>query len=78
MRRLFTIVLGAVTALACGAYAADQAAKSLLPADAAAAFKLSEGAGDYARMSATAVTGQTFKSALRVEVTPGNRSGPSR
>jgi GH35 family endo-1,4-beta-xylanase len=69
MRRLFTIVLGAVTALACGAYAADQAAKSLLPPDAAAAFKLSEGAGDYARMSGTAVTGQTFKSALRVEVT---------
>ncbi len=69
MRRLLTIVLGAVTALACGAYAADQAAKSLLPPDAGAAFKLSEGAGDDARMSGTAVTGQTFKSALRVEVT---------
>jgi endo-1,4-beta-xylanase len=69
MRRLFTIVLGAVTALACGVYAADQAAKSLLPPDVAAAFKLSEGAGDYARMSGTAVTGQTFKSALRVDVT---------
>ena len=49
MRRLFTIVLGAVTALACGAYAADQAAKSLLPADSAAAFKLSARRGRLRR-----------------------------
>jgi endo-1,4-beta-xylanase len=69
MRRMLTILLGAVAALACGAYAADQIAQSLLPGDAAVSFSLSEGAGDYARMSTTAVAGQPFKSALRIEVT---------
>jgi endo-1,4-beta-xylanase len=68
MRRTLTMLLGAMVALACAAFAAAQAAKSLLPAEAAAAFKLSEGAGDYARMSTTAVTGQAFKVALHIEV----------
>jgi endo-1,4-beta-xylanase len=69
MRRIPTTLLIAVTGLACAAYAADQAARSLLPAEAVAAFRLSEGAGDYARMATTAVPGQAFKSALRIEVT---------
>ena len=68
MRRIPTVVLGAVTVLACAAFAAGQAAKSLLPTDAEAVFKLSDSAGGYARMSTTAVTGQAFKSALRIEV----------
>ena len=68
MRRIPTVVLGAVMVLACAAFAAGQAAKSLLPTDAEAVFKLSDSAGGYARMSTTAVTGQAFKSALRIEV----------
>jgi endo-1,4-beta-xylanase len=66
MSRIPALLLGAVVALAGAAYAAEPPAKSLLPAD--TAFKLSDGAGDYARMATTAVTGRDFKSALRVEV----------
>jgi endo-1,4-beta-xylanase len=69
MKRISATMLGAVTALACAAYAAGQAPKSLLPADAAATFKLSEGASAYAKLSTTVATGQAFKSALRIEVT---------
>ena len=69
MRRIITMLLCAIAAVACAAFAADQAATSLLPADAVAAFRLSEGAGNYARMSTTAVTGQAFKTALRIDVT---------
>ncbi len=69
MRRIPTTLLGALATLACVAYAAGPAATSLLPADAAAAFRLGEGAGNYARVSTTPVTGQAFKSALRIEVT---------
>lgn len=68
MRQVPMVLLVAATMLACAAYAEDQDVKSLLPADVAAASKLSEGAGDYARMSTTAVSGQAFKTALRVEV----------
>jgi hypothetical protein len=63
------MLLIALTVSACAGHAAAQAVKSLLPAEAAAASRLSEGAGDYARMSTTAVPGQAFKIALRVEVT---------
>ncbi len=57
----------ALAAIACAAFGAD--ATNLLPADSAALFKLSNNAGDLARMSATAVTGQPFASALHIEVT---------
>src|SRR5512142_200913 len=66
---LLTMLVGTVAALGVGAHAGGQAAQSLLPADASAAFKLIDGGGDYARMSTVAVTGQPFKSALRIEVT---------
>jgi endo-1,4-beta-xylanase len=69
MSRIPMMLLGAVAALACAVYAADQAATPLLPAGAVAAFRFNEGAGDYARLSTTAVTGQAFKSALRIDVT---------
>ncbi len=69
MRRIITMLLGAVTVWACTGFAADQATTSLLPADAVAAFRLSESTGSYARMSTTAVAGQSFKTALRIDVT---------
>jgi endo-1,4-beta-xylanase len=69
VRRIPTMLLGAITALACATLAGDQAPRSLLPADAPASFRLNDGAGDYAGMSTTAVTGQAFKSALRIDVT---------
>jgi endo-1,4-beta-xylanase len=47
---------------------ADAGATALLPADSASAFKLSANAGDYAKMSSTPVTGQSFKNAIRIEV----------
>ena len=67
MKRMLSMLLG-VVAVGASAYAADPPGKSLLPPDGIAAFKLSDGAGDYARMSTTTVTGQAFKSALRIEV----------
>ena len=69
MRRIPTMLLGVAAVAACAAFAAGQGATSLMPADAASTFKLNDGAGAYARMSTTPVTGQAFKSALRVEVT---------
>ena len=69
MNRARTILLGAgLTALACVAYGADGGVTSLLPADSAAAFELSNNAGEFAKMSTTPVTGRPFKSALRIEV----------
>ena len=69
MSRLRTILLSAVlAALSCAAYGADTAI-SLLPADSATVFKLSANAGEYAKMSTAAVTGQPFSKALRIEVT---------
>ncbi|MGE5489033.1 MAG: endo-1,4-beta-xylanase [bacterium] len=70
MIRARTFVLSAgLAALACAAYAADAGAASLLPADSASAFRLSERAGEFARLSTVTVTGQPFSSALRIEVT---------
>jgi hypothetical protein len=70
MSRVRTILLSAgLTALACVASAADTSATALLPADFVSAFKLSANAGDYAKMATATVTGQPFKSALRIEVT---------
>ncbi len=54
--------------LASTVYAADTAT-SLLPADAASAFKLSPNAGEYSSMSTVDVKGQPFSKALRVAVT---------
>jgi GH35 family endo-1,4-beta-xylanase len=66
MSRVRTILLSAgLAALASAAYGAD--AIPLLPADSASAFRLS-GAGEFAKMSTAAVTGQPFTSALRIEV----------
>ena len=69
MRRVQTMLLGVAAVMACAAFAVDQSVQSLLPADAAAAFTLNDGAGGFARVSTTPVTGQSFKSGLRVEVT---------
>lgn len=69
MRRIPTVWFGVAAVVACAAFAAGQGATALLPADAASAFTLNDGAGSYARVSTTPVTGQSFKRALRVEVT---------
>lgn len=69
MRRITAMLMGAAMVWTCAGFAADQATTSLLPGDAVAAFRLSEGAGNYARMSTTVVAGQPFKTALRIEVT---------
>ena len=59
MSRVRTILLSAaLAALTCAAYGADTGATALLPADSAAAFKLNANAGDYAKMSTAAVSGQ--------------------
>lgn len=55
-------------ALACLVYAADSAPAPLLPTDAGRVFRLSANAGEFAKMSAVAVTGQPFSSALRIDV----------
>jgi GH35 family endo-1,4-beta-xylanase len=69
MNRVRTILLSAgLAALASAAYGAGPGAAALLPADSAAAFKLSGNAGEFAKMSTAAVSGQPFKSALRIEV----------
>jgi len=64
-----TLLSAALAALTCAAYGADTGATALLPADSAAAFKLNANAGDYAKMSTVAVSGQPFKTSLRIEVT---------
>jgi len=67
MSRISTIALSvALTSLACAAYGAD--ATSLLPADAVSAFRLSSSAGEFAKMSTAAATGQPFSKVLRIEV----------
>jgi endo-1,4-beta-xylanase len=69
MSQVHTILLSAgLAVLACAAYADDTGATALLPADSASVFKLSGSAGEFAKMSTSAVTGQPFKSALRIEV----------
>lgn len=69
MSRKSTILLSAgLAAFACAAYGADAGATALLPADSASVFKLSNAAGDFAKMSTAPVTGQPFANALRIEV----------
>ena len=51
MRRILTMWLGIAAVVTCAAFAAGQGATALLPADAASAFTLNDGAGSYARVS---------------------------
>ena len=68
MNRIRLILMSAVLAgLSCVTYGAD-GATALLPADAASAFKLSGSAAQSAKMSTASVKGQTFGTALRIEV----------
>jgi endo-1,4-beta-xylanase len=71
-----TLLKVGLATVVCAAIGADAGAQALLPADSASAFRLSSSAGEYARMSPVAVTGQPFSTALRVEVTkkPGRAS----
>lgn len=66
MIRIHAILMGA--ALACAVQAADTGGTALLPPDAGPSFKLSATAGEFAKMSTVAVTGQPFSSALRIDI----------
>src|ERR1035441_525187 len=69
MNRVRCLLLGAsMAALTASAFAAD-GPTVLLPADSSPAFKLSGAPGESARMTNAPVTGQPFKTVLRVEVT---------
>ncbi|HUI58278.1 MAG TPA: endo-1,4-beta-xylanase [Bryobacteraceae bacterium] len=69
MNRIQTVLLSTgLAALACAAYGAD-GATALLPADSASVFRLGRNAAEFSKMSTTAVTGQPFANALRIEVT---------
>ena len=69
MNRVRSLLLGAsMAALAASAFAAD-GPTVLLPADSTLALKLSGAAGESARITNAPVTGQPFKTVLRVEVT---------
>jgi endo-1,4-beta-xylanase len=69
MSQARTILLSTgLAAFAYVAYAADNGATALLPADSASVFRLSGSAGEFAKMSSATVTGQPFQSALRLEV----------
>ncbi len=68
MNRVRSLLLGAsMAALAASAFAAD-GPTVLLPADSTLALKLSGAAGESARITNATVTGQPFKTVLRVEV----------
>ncbi|HXS98145.1 MAG TPA: endo-1,4-beta-xylanase [Candidatus Limnocylindrales bacterium] len=67
-RTILQAMAGALLA-SCAAYGADAGGTPLLPADSAAIFKLSANAAEYAAMSTASVTGQPFKTALRIQVT---------
>jgi endo-1,4-beta-xylanase len=70
MSQVRTMILSVgLAALACAAHGAETGAKALLPADSASAFRLNANAGEFAKMSTAAVTGQPFSKALRIEVT---------
>ena len=70
MSRVHTVLLTAgLAALTCAAYGADSEGTALLPPNSAYAFKLSDGAGEFAKMTTAAIDGGTFSSSLRVEVT---------
>ena len=69
MNRVRSLLLGAsLAALAASAFASD-GPTALLAADSGPAFKLSGAAGGSARLTNQPVTGQPFKTALRIEVT---------
>ena len=69
MNRVRSLLLGAsMAALAASASAAD-GPTVLLPADSTLALKLSGAAGESARIANAPVTGQPFKTVLRIEVT---------
>jgi GH35 family endo-1,4-beta-xylanase len=64
-----TILLCAgLAAFACAAHADDSGPIALLPPDSAFAFRLSDAAGEFAKLSVATVSGQPFQSALRLEV----------
>ncbi|MBZ5495664.1 MAG: endo-1,4-beta-xylanase [Acidobacteriia bacterium] len=70
MNRLSAMILSAGwAALACAATGAENGAKGLLPADSITLFRLSAGAGEFAKMSTAEVKGQPFSKTLRIEVT---------
>lgn len=66
MKERVFILTAALAAMAGAAYGAD--ATNLLPADSTALFKLSANAGDAAKLSTAAVSGQPFSNALSIEV----------
>lgn len=71
MSQKFVLILLAAygsAALTCAAYGADSGT-ALLPADSTTAFRLSDSAGEFAKMSTAVIRGGRFSSALRVEVT---------
>ena len=69
MNRVRSLLFGAaMAALAASAFAAD-GPTALLPADATTALKLSGAPGESARITNAPVSGQPFKTVLRVEVT---------
>jgi endo-1,4-beta-xylanase len=69
MSRVRAILLSAGLAVAvCTAYGAAARTQDLLPADPVSVFRLSDAAGESAKMSTAAVTGQPFSKALRIEV----------
>src|ERR1035437_7359857 len=69
MNRVRALLLGAsMAALAASAFAAD-GPTVLLPADSTPALKLTGVAGESARITSASVTGQPFKTVLRIEVT---------
>jgi len=68
MNRVRSFLLGAsMAALAASAFAAD-GPTVLLPADSTPTLKLSGAAGESARITNAPVTGQPFKTVLRIEV----------
>jgi len=69
MIRVYPALLrGGLAAFACLAYAADTVPAPLLPSDSVRMFRLSANAGEFAKMSTVAVTGQPFSIALRIDV----------
>jgi endo-1,4-beta-xylanase len=66
--RSFLLSAAMLASLAASAFAAE-GATALLPADSLSAIKPSGAAGEFARIANTPVTGQPFKTVLRIEVT---------
>lgn len=55
-------------ATVCAAWGAETGARALLPADSVSVFRLSDSAGEFAKMSPSEVNGQPFSKALRIDV----------